>query len=90
MPHVEEYQREKLNPILGIVVEKIEDLGELNYAITRLMLGVLNKRAPGGSPRYQQFLEIYGTPLAAAAEFYRLKVAPYENEKIKVNGSAYY
>ena len=61
-----------------------ETAGELNYAITRLVQLYL-----GARPNYQRFNDALGALEGCKLELYRRKVAPYEEEKIKVNGDVY-
>jgi hypothetical protein len=61
-----------------------ETAGELNYAITMLVKSYL-----GASPNYQRFNDALGALEGCKLELYRRKVAPYEEEKIKVNGDVY-
>jgi hypothetical protein len=56
--------------------------GTLNYCITRLAHDYI--LAFGLS--YNNLNEVYGAMLAAAAEFYRTVVAPYEDTKRRENG----
>jgi hypothetical protein len=53
--------------------------GELTYAIYRLLL---NYQAAN----FAEHSAVLGAVEAAKLEYYRRKVAPYEDEKIKENG----
>ena len=57
------------------------DVGELNYCITRLIHSYWKR-----SECYQTANDILGAIEGAKAEFYRRKVAPYEEKKIAENG----
>jgi len=59
--------------------------GELNYVITEIILGyiVVNKR---GDISYTTMNEIIGVLECIKQELYRRVLAPYENEKIVLNG----
>lgn len=59
--------------------------GELNYAITLLLLQYL--RYKGKS--YGTVNEIMGVLECAGAEFYRRVAVPYEDEKCHLNGDVY-
>lgn len=59
--------------------------GELNFAITMLILRYLDQN--GG--RYQQINDIVGALEGAKLEFYRRVVSPYEDAKCAVNGDPY-
>lgn len=75
-----------------VIDEKIEDLiehlrsrptenqdGDLNYAISRIMHEIY-------PARYFHYNRALGVLAAIQLEFYRRKVAPYEDEKITENG----
>jgi hypothetical protein len=59
--------------------------GELNFAITELVLGYLASFAPS----YQKFNDAVGALECAKAELYRRAIVPYEDKKIKENGDVY-
>lgn len=59
--------------------------GELNYAITLLILRYFDQN--GG--RYQQINDIVGALEGAKLEFNRRVVADYEDVKIEENGDVY-
>jgi hypothetical protein len=59
--------------------------GELNYAITQLVLDYLSRNGE----RYQTFCEIEGVLGHVAKELYRRRVEPYEQLKLEVNGDVY-
>jgi len=59
--------------------------GELNYEITTLILDYLH----GKGESYTVMNEITGALECVKAEFYRKKVAPYENAKCHENGEVY-
>lgn len=60
--------------------------GELNYAITSLVLDYVDGH---GGPSYSLYNEIIGALEAAKLEFYRRAVAPYEDIKMRENGDVY-
>lgn len=57
------------------------DVGGLTYLIYRLCLDALPE-----SPRYRDLHAVIGALEAAKLEFYRRRVAPYEDVKIRENG----
>ncbi len=59
--------------------------GELNYAITHLLLEYLNATAYG----YTHMNDCLGALEGAKLEFYRRVMAPYEESKIKSAGDVY-
>lgn len=82
MPYIKQRYRPLLDPPIDDLIESIEDEGELNYTITRLMLGCIRKH--GG--RYTDHNAAFGAMFCAALELYRRRTAPYEDEKIAENG----
>ena len=59
--------------------------GELNYAITKLLIAYVGSFAPS----YQKLNDVIGALEGAKAEFIRRVVAPYEEQKIRENGDVY-
>jgi hypothetical protein len=57
--------------------------GAVNYVISTI---VARSMKPKDGWRYNSLLRAYGTFCAAAAEFYRRLVAPYEDKAISKNG----
>ena len=78
MPYIkqEDYHR---------AAEAPANAGELNYAITKLVLWYFEQN--GG--RYQQINDIVGALDGAKMEFTRRVTAPYEDKKIAENGDVY-
>lgn len=58
--------------------------GELNYVISRLCIGFVKDRE-----NYTAMNEVLGVLDAAAKEYYRRKVTPYETKMITLNGDVY-
>lgn len=83
MPYIKPERRERLDAKIEELVQVV-DLnhreGELNYIVTRLFWELK------GEGKYHDFNELIGAVECAKMEFYRRKLAPYEDEKIKVNG----
>lgn len=61
--------------------------GELNYAITKLLMWYLDNRKD--TLNYNLLQECIGACEAAKLEFYRRVVATYEDAKIEQNGDVY-
>ena len=59
--------------------------GELNYAITRLLVRYLAQKGLD----YQAINDVNGALEGAKMEFNRRVTAPYEDRKIKDNGDVY-
>lgn len=78
MPYIkkEDRSRARFDPIT---------VGELNFAITRLILHYVNLKGLS----YQTINDIKGALGCAWDEFYRRKVVSYEDKKIKENGDVY-
>jgi hypothetical protein len=67
---------------LGLAVSDVtQDIGNLNYIITRICLYWLGK-----SPRYRDYNAVVGALECAKLELYRRQLAAYEDEKIAING----
>lgn len=79
MPYISQEDRERIN----LMLDSIESLspGELNYAITTIILSQLPAK-----PSYAQYNEKIGVLECVKQELYRKAVAPYEETKIKENG----
>lgn len=84
MPYIDKARRDELDD------DRIEDnyhpinVGELNYAITQLVLDYLPPH-----PRYSDYNSVVGVLESAKLEFYRRAVSVYEDKKIKENGDVY-
>lgn len=86
MPYITKPNRERLDPAIAQLAQLIRELGELNYAITRLSVLKLDGM---GERRYANLSAIRGVLQDAADEFYRQAMGPYEDEKRHVNGDVY-
>ena len=60
--------------------------GELNYAITELLIEYLTYEKLS----YSTLNTIIGTLESVKSEFYRRVVKPYEDKKMRENGDVYY
>jgi len=79
MPYITQRDRQALrffNPLTP---------GELNYAITLLMIGYVKAHGK----KYEVLNAVVGAVESAKAEFQRRVVAPYEDTKIAENGDVY-
>jgi len=86
MPYIKQEDRQRLLPLL----QEMEDIypktsGELNYFITCVILDYFKRN--GG--RYEQINDVLGALEGAKLEFYRRRVGPYEDLKLKENGDVY-
>ena len=96
MPYIEQKDRDRIidNGLKHIGVaggplvvhaDKINKPGELNYAITEVMINYLNRKGVS----YTNMNEVLGVLECAKLELYRRMTVPYENEKISSNGDVY-
>ena len=86
MPYISQPDRKRLDGAienLAKLINQNQRAGDLNYSITRLLL--LNQ----GEGRYKDFNELIGALESAKLEFYRRRVAPYEDKKAQENGDVY-
>ena len=81
MPYIDKSARNDM----GYYRVLAEDAGELNYQITMLCDTFL---ATHGR-KYAHVNTVIGALECAKQEFYRRIAAPYENEKIAINGDVY-
>jgi hypothetical protein len=82
MPYIEQEDRNKFDELLMILSDVITSPGELNYVIT--MLSASFAEQEGGN--YAALNATVGVLESAKLEFYRRRVAPYEDEKMRLNG----
>jgi hypothetical protein len=89
MPYIDKAIRAEIDPELNALLMKvakvcdekhIEPDGITNYVITRMLHSFF-------TGKYDRFERGIGCLEAAKLEFYRKKVAPYEEIKIEENGS---
>ena len=92
MPYLTKENKDKVEEIIEEtnrtfydLGKKLKTAGELNYVITQLIRGYYSSN--GG--RYQQINDVVGALESAKLEFYRKLVAPYEEEKERINGRVY-
>lgn len=78
MPYIKQERREQASWAL-------DGPGELNYAITELLLKYLDVRGI----KYQYINDCIGALECAKLELYRRIAAPYEDQKMKENGDVY-
>lgn len=82
MPYITQEARKPIRPIADVLVDAIENEGELNYAITLMCKLYADKKGIC----YSTYNTIIGVLDCAKQEFYRMEVAPYEDIKIETNG----
>jgi hypothetical protein len=92
MPYIAPDDRPALDPHIDRLAAALREQaaqrggsfeGFLNYAVTRLCLGVLPER------RYSSIARVTGVLENVKQEFYRRYAAPYEDEQIERSGDVY-
>jgi hypothetical protein len=81
MPYIKPEDRIRYGYIFDNGNPMFHSPGDLNYLITKLCLKYL-----GNKPNYQRYNEVMGVLECSKLEFYRRRVSPYEDEKIKTSG----
>lgn len=82
MPYISQLRRVKLDRHEEFTPDTA---GELNYTFTKAIIQYIEDHGVN----YQTVNDIVGALEGAKLEFYRRVAAPYEDEKIKVNGDVY-
>lgn len=90
MPYVKPEKRALLDPVLKQLLELVRkdkgvEVGDLNYAITRILLAYLDRQGL----KYENINAVIGVLECAKQEFYRRIAGPYEDKKKKLNGDVY-
>jgi len=96
MPYIKPETRVKYDTLIDHLTNQLADAatidsvsGDLNYMITRVLLGGMLKvvqRQTGGGWRYEHLNKIHGVLNAAEREIYRRLTGPYEDGAIAKNG----
>jgi len=82
VPYILQKDRPKIDKLVDPLALQIETEGELNYAITRLIHRVINRKGLC----YATINMVMGVLSCVSRELYRRVAAPYEDEKIVENG----
>ena len=82
MPYIKGHRRGILDRNIGISPHIITSPGELNYVITKIILGY-------GMTNYEEMNTVLGVLEAVKQELYRRVIAPYEDVKKEENGDVY-
>jgi len=86
MPYIDNDKRELIDPVVEQLEEILENMGDLNYTITRLCDAYLSTEE---GIRYSRLNDLVGALECAKLELYRRVAAPYEDLKAQENGDAY-
>jgi hypothetical protein len=88
MPYIIPADRKQFDPAIEELVDALTNHGfsklkpgDLNYAVSKIVWGAFDK-----NPSYTFGNELVGVLECIKQEFYRRKLAPYEEAKIKENG----
>ena len=82
MPYITTEDRKKFDPIVDLMKPIIDNVGELNYIITRLAHNYIKFRGIN----YKNLSAVGGVLADTRDEFYRTIVTPYEIKKADDNG----
>jgi hypothetical protein len=88
MPYITKEERVAIRDPLTMLLFHLKDApedkidGYLNYIITNLLIAKY-------SPKYFNYNRAIGVLECVKQEFYRRKVAPYEDKKLQENGDVY-
>jgi hypothetical protein len=87
MPYINPNRRSLFDPEIEELITQMRDAdsvkGDVNYAVTRLVLGVLR---PRGGWSYSTLSEAIGVLRDSEVEIRRRLLDPYENDVIRKNG----
>jgi len=85
VPYIEKLRRKELDKDnqLEMIGLGCNSEGELNFVITSICKGYLNKH---GLANYARFNQTVGAIECCKLELYRHRIAPYEDIKIQENG----
>jgi len=86
MPYINQKQRKVFNPIIDILFSHIDNKGEVNYCITRLVHLWVLELIKKSRKCYDILSKGHNVLQDATAEYYRVVIAPYEDIKKKENG----
>lgn len=85
MPYISQDERRELDPAIDVLLSKLKTSpqerldGRLNYVIYRLLISLYQ-------PSYFNYNRALGVLSAVTNEFYRRRVAPYEDRKVAEHG----
>lgn len=82
MPYIIQQRRKALNRSIKPLAISVETDGDLNYAITSLVVAFIKKNGIS----YSVLARVIGTLTLVTHELQRRLIAPYEDHKIVENG----
>ena len=93
MPYIKPEGRKKYDKLVDklslIVAAKYRGnipVGDMNYCVTRFILGVLRSNGTN----YNNLNALIGMTECVKQELYRMQAAPYEDKKKEENGGVFY
>lgn len=96
MPYINAAARRNLDKQINSLIDAIineadsamQSAGLVNYAITRVVVNVMNNVAPGGGkPNYATFALFEGVLSHVSKEIYRRLTSKYEDAKVIEHGN---
>lgn len=85
MPYILPSERQRFDPLIDALSAELQkdgcEAGNLNYVISTLL-----GKAFTANRRYAEANKLMGVLACVSAEFYRMDVVPYEEEKRSQNG----
>ncbi len=82
MPYIDKKKREQFKDYLDVLGDKIETGGDMNYCFSMICKKFIEKYGEN----YLNHSECISALEGATLEWYRMRVAPYEDNKIVQNG----
>ena len=82
MPYIKQDKRRQLDPYLAELAAKVNSEGELNYCIYKISCLLIERLGES----YDNYSMCSSAMEHAKLEWYRRRVAPYEDRKIEENG----
>lgn len=83
MPYIAQKDRPRIFTVATRLSEEIETEGDLNFAIFTLLDKFVARQ---GGPRYTNYNKAMGVLDCCAREYYRRRVASYEDQAVERNG----
>lgn len=83
MPYIHQDRRKWIDQCVIGLADQIDYEGDMNYAIFRLLDEFVVRQ---GGPSYVNYNKAMGVMDCCAREYYRRRVAPYEDQAIERNG----
>jgi hypothetical protein len=77
-PYIKKTEREKFRNEINCLNQRIENVGDLNYVITKLLLGYVHNNGE----KYKTYNDVMGVMNCSNQEFYRRFISIYEDKKI--------